>query len=391
MPDSCIRVLLISQDAADVERLRGAGNEAGARFHINHIEYLQALRAIDGASVADIAVIDLSKRQHGITQLIANLEAQSGGIPILAISRQNEANILDLIPAGITDYIKLTGDNWGDVCLAIGIAVARRRHDKAKGKFAGSFDSQGGISTPNTPDVDVNHMSRVGLAGQLAAGLAHELTQPVTAILNCATVALEQTQRDRISRDDLKQAVGEIMAASRRAAEIIKRMRAFVRKQPPRSRRIAINSLVEGVASLLEFRLREEGVIPDFQLSDRLPLAMADPVQIQQVIVNLMLNALDAMESIAPEQRVLKVATTAQDSGRKIFVSICDNGCGMSEDGMARLFEAFYSTKPNGMGVGLNISRSIIESHGGRLTASCNASGGMTFGFTIPAALDASS
>jgi PAS domain S-box-containing protein len=234
-------------------------------------------------------------------------------------------------------------------------------------------------------EAELAHFDRIHMMGQMASGLAHELNQPLGAILNYASVCLEPVESNTGLRETSVVAIREIMNETRRAGAIISRMRAFVRKQKPRSAPLEINALVKEAINILEFELRRQTIVPGLQLACGLPKVQADSVQIEQVLVNLIYNALEAMAEAGREEgNELKIQTALSKDGRLVEISVTDNGPGVSPGEMERLFEPFFTTKSLGLGMGLNISRSIVESHGGLLTAASNPGGGMRFSFSLP-------
>jgi PAS domain S-box-containing protein len=232
-------------------------------------------------------------------------------------------------------------------------------------------------------DAELAHLSRVTTMGQMASGLAHELNQPLAAILNYAKVCAGHLESNDGSAATARTAIEEVMNETRRAGAIITRMRSFVRKQLPVSIPVDINKLVRDSVNLMEFELRHQRIIPRFELAGSLPKVRADTVQLEQVLVNLILNALESMAENRSSENGLTLQTMLQHD-HSVQVSIIDTGAGMSPQALARLFEPFFTTKEKGLGMGLNISRTIIESHGGRLTATANPAGGMRFSFTLP-------
>jgi C4-dicarboxylate-specific signal transduction histidine kinase len=220
----------------------------------------------------------------------------------------------------------------------------------------------------------------------MASGLAHELNQPLGAILNYAAACLARLESGNASPQSIQQVLENVMVETRRAGQIIADMRAFVRKQQPKSRRVDVNELVEESLRLVQFELARRQVEPSVHLSPNLPDAMADSIQIQQVMVNLICNAIEATDQNAKKERTLAIRTGLKADGEQVELSVTDNGPGISQEILARIYDPFFTTKPNGLGMGLNISRSIIESHGGRLSASPIAEGGMRFSFTLPIA-----
>jgi two-component system sensor histidine kinase TtrS len=176
-----------------------------------------------------------------------------------------------------------------------------------------------------------------------------------------------------------------VTAQAERAAGIIKHLRGFLRKRDPQRTNASINELVRSAAGLVAFEARELGVGVRFELADELSPVEVDKVQIEQVILNLVRNGLEAMRDGAPDGKELLIRTSADGSSGEVSVAVRDAGRGLSADELDRVFEAFYTTKAGGMGMGLSISRSIIEAHGGRLWAAENPGGGTTFRFALPA------
>jgi two-component system sensor histidine kinase TtrS len=234
-------------------------------------------------------------------------------------------------------------------------------------------------------EMDLVYLSRVHTMGQMVSGLAHELNQPLGAISNYVAVCMAQLVSDHTDYQTLLTALNGVLTETRRAADLLGHMRTYVRKCQPRARPVDVNHLIERSLAMLQYQFRRQRVAPDVRLAENLPLGQADPLQIDQVLVNLICNALEAMEGVSPSARSLTIQS-GLDSGGLLFVSIADSGPGMTPEVLGRLFEPFFTTKPTGMGMGLNISRSIVENHGGRLSATRLEGGGTQFRFTLPAA-----
>ncbi len=227
------------------------------------------------------------------------------------------------------------------------------------------------------------HVSRVSMMGEMASSIAHELNQPLAAIANYAQGCVR-----RLSGDDYK--VGQIIAAlenisqqSTRSGEIIRRLRSFVSKGEPKRSRADINQIVQNAASLAYFEARKKGVILRLNLGNDLPPVNADVIQIEQVVLNLIRNAIEAMAKNLWNKRELRIHTWCRED-KEIEVAVWDTGHGLLPEDHKRLFDAFFTTKREGMGMGLSISRSIVEVHGGSLTANNNQGQGATFRFTLP-------
>jgi C4-dicarboxylate-specific signal transduction histidine kinase len=216
----------------------------------------------------------------------------------------------------------------------------------------------------------------------LAASIAHEVNQPLAAVVTNANACLRFMNHAVPDLDEARDAIRSIIRDGHRGSEVIERIRALVKKEQPSRTRVDINETVGNMVRLTPFVLH--GADLQVELAAQLPCVSADRVQLQQVLLNLMVNAIDAMKSVSDRPRILRVATKRHD-GNTVLVSVQDSGIGIEPEAMEQLFETFYTTKPDGMGMGLSISHSIIESHGGRLWANCNDGPGATFNFTLPA------
>ena len=231
---------------------------------------------------------------------------------------------------------------------------------------------------------ELAHVNRVTTAGQLAASIGHEVAQPVAASLTNANTALRWLAADPPELEETRLAVGRIVRDCRRASDIIGRIRALVRKEPPRRDRFDLNEMVLEVIALTATELRRSGISPRSRLAADLPAVAGDRIQLQQVMLNLILNAVEAMSGEREQSSELLV-TTEQDGPNSVCVAVCDSGPGVPPDKLGSLFEAFYTTKQGGMGMGLSICRSIVEAHGGRIWAQANQPRGAVFQFTLPA------
>ncbi len=231
------------------------------------------------------------------------------------------------------------------------------------------------------------HVCRLSTMGEMATGLAHELNQPLSAIANYANGCVRRLKLEERRSDDLIYAMDQINSQAARAGEIIRRLRQLVGKHLPVRSVVDVNNLVREVCSFVEFEARKAEVVIEQQLSfDRLPVR-ADLVQIEQVLLNLVRNALDALHEVPVEVRSLVIRTGFQ-GGDKIQVDVIDSGSGISEEVAEQLFQPFFTTKSGGMGMGLVISQSIIEDHKGSIEARQVSNGGSCFSITLPAYRD---
>jgi PAS domain S-box-containing protein len=231
--------------------------------------------------------------------------------------------------------------------------------------------------------LELAHANRIATLGQLSASIAHELNQPLTGIItNCATCSRMLTT-DPPDLDGAREAVRRTMRDGKRAADVVARLRALFNKKSPAFESVDLNEATREVIGLSLDEIQNCRVTVRAELAADLPFVRADRVQLQQVVLNLLRNALDAMNTVDDRPRALLIRTERQE-GDCVQLSVADSGVGFDPPAMARLFEPFYSTKNDGMGVGLSVSRSIIENHQGRLWAVPNVGAGATFLFSIP-------
>ena len=232
---------------------------------------------------------------------------------------------------------------------------------------------------------ELAHVNRVSALGELAGSLAHELNQPLMAILSNAQAASRFLVHQRVDLDEVRDIVKDIAGESRRAGEIIQRMRGMLRKDQMRTELVNLNETIPAVLGIMRSDLIVRNVAIGTELAPGLPLVCGDGVQLMQVLLNLIANACDAMGDKPSSERRLAIAT-GPDGGNVVEVSVSDRGRGIPPERLEQVFEPFFSTKPQGIGMGLAICRSIITMHGGRLWAENNTNGGATFHFKLPVA-----
>ena len=228
---------------------------------------------------------------------------------------------------------------------------------------------------------ELAHVTRVMTLGELTASIAHEVNQPLAAIVTNGNATLRWLAQPNLG--EARQAVHRIIKDSYRASEVIARVRTLVRKAPPRHDWIDLNEIILEVFALAENEARRNRVALKQDLPDDLPRVLGDRVQLQQVILNLVMNGMESIVKHNDGLRELSVASSNHESDT-VYVAVRDTGEGLDSTSLDRLFDAFFSTKPGGMGMGLAISRTIIESHGGRLWAAANSPQGAVFQFSLP-------
>jgi PAS domain S-box-containing protein len=232
-------------------------------------------------------------------------------------------------------------------------------------------------------EADLAHTNRVSTLGEMAASLAHEIKQPIAAAITSANSCIEWLAHEPPNLDRARAAAARIDKYGNRAAEIIDRIRSFYRKSPPQRELVDVNGIIQEMLTLLKSEATRHSIAMHTDLAAELSKIMVDRVQLQQVFMNLMLNAIEAMEDSGGE---LTVKSELQDG--QLQFSVSDTGVGLPKEKMEQIFSAFFTTKPQGSGMGLAISRSIVESHGGHLWATANDGRGATFHFTLPGAAE---
>jgi PAS domain S-box-containing protein len=231
--------------------------------------------------------------------------------------------------------------------------------------------------------MELAHANRVTTMGQLAASIAHEISQPVAATVTNAQAGLGWLGARPPDLEEIRQTFDSIVSDGMRASDVIGRIRALIKKAPAQMESLEVNAAVREVIALTRGEAVKNRVSVRTQLAEGLPLIQADRVQLQQVILNLIINAIEAMSSVGDGPRELQI-TTSRAASNSVLVSLRDSGPGLDPNSVEHVFEAFYTSKDKGMGMGLAICRSIIEAHGGRMWASVNESRGAVFQFTLP-------
>ena len=232
---------------------------------------------------------------------------------------------------------------------------------------------------------DLARMNRLSMMGELAASLAHEIAQPIGTARNNARAAMRFFDRSPPDLHQVREALACVVDDTDRAGDILDRIRDHIKKAPPRKERVDLNQAIIDVIALAQGVIIENGVSVQTRLTAGLPHVQADRVQVQQVVLNLILNAVEAMSLVKTGVRELAISTE-QYTAVTVLVAVSDAGPGIDLKHMERVFDAFYTTKPGGVGMGLSICRSIIDAHGGRLWAEANEPRGAVFQFTLSSA-----
>ena len=227
------------------------------------------------------------------------------------------------------------------------------------------------------------HVARVTTLGELTASIAHEVNQPLAAAVINGNACMRWLAADPPNLDEARQAAVRLAENANRASEIIAQVRALTKSSPPEKNWLQINDIIPATVLLIESEIRQNLISLKADISDDVPLVLGDRVQLQQVILNLILNAIEAMSLVPDEPREL-IISSAKNGSHGVQITVKDSGTGLELEDLDRLFDAFYTTKPGGMGMGLAISRSIVEAHGGRIWATPNSPRGAVLQFILP-------
>ena len=238
--------------------------------------------------------------------------------------------------------------------------------------------------------MELAHVTRVTMLGELTASIAHEVNQPLAAVIANAEACLRWLDRGTPNLDAARRSVEWVIDDGNRASEVIRRVRALANKTDIEKVPLDVNDVVRETIALVQRELISHQVSLRMELAPALSLILGDRIQLQQVIINLVMNGIEAMQSVTDRPREL-VIRSRQDETQQVLVSVTDCGVGISAENADRLFNAFFTTKSSGMGMGLSICRSIIEAHGGRLWGTANVPHGATFQFTLPVNADSAS
>ncbi len=231
---------------------------------------------------------------------------------------------------------------------------------------------------------ELAHVTRAMTMGELASSIAHEVNQPLAAIVTHGNAALRWLAGTPPNLDEVRESVGRIVRDGHRASEVVGRVRALFRKAATAKERFNINGLIRDVLALVPGELHRNRVRLRTELATGLPPVMGDRVQLQQVLLNLIINGIEAMSTVSDRQRELIIRSQRHEPDG-VLVAVEDSGVGIEAQNTAQIFDAFFTTKPEGLGMGLSISRTTVEAHGGRLWATPNDGQGATFKFTLQA------
>jgi PAS domain S-box-containing protein len=267
--------------------------------------------------------------------------------------------------------------------------VAHAMHDGSDGRqFVGAVmdvtETKRAQDQLQQAQANLAHVARVTMLGQLTASIGHEVNQPLASIVTNGEAAIRYLRREPPGLGEVRDALTSMIAEGKRASEVVRRIRSLIQKTTPQSAPLDINSVLAEGAALVQREIANKRIVLQLDLTPGLPEVMGDRVQLQQVIINLMINAIQAMADVDGRIRRLLVRSSLDEAG-SVVVAVQDSGEGLDPAKADHVFDAFYSTKPGGMGMGLSICRTIVDTHDGRIWASANDGPGATFRFSLPA------
>jgi C4-dicarboxylate-specific signal transduction histidine kinase len=368
-----VKVLIVEDRPEDTElmvrELRKARLAVDWRAVSSESAYLETL-----AWEPDVILSDFHLPQFNAFMALSILRQRRIDVPLIVVTGSiSEEIAVECIKRGAVDY--LLKDRMARLPAAVTSAVDEKQLRDEKRRAEEQLQQR---------LAELAHVSRLATMGELVSELAHELNQPLYAISNFAWACLNLTRSSTVENlPELTVWLEQICEQSQRAGEIIRRVYGFVRKSPTQARFVDLRELVQDCTSLLQVNLRQQQVEISLDLAADVPPVSVDPVQIQQVLINLMNNAIDAMADLPKGERQLRVRLFRR-ANEEAEVQVMDCGCGAGDIDLEQLFEAFFTTKTEGMGMGLAISRSIVEAHGGRLWAERNQERGLTFRLALP-------
>jgi C4-dicarboxylate-specific signal transduction histidine kinase len=385
-----VQVLVIEDSEVQIELISGMLRKHDAsRFDISVARNLKEGLNLLSAKPFDVVLLDLTLPDSAGLESCIQLSQAASDVSIVVLTGMDDEELaVSTLQHGAEDYL-VKGQITSQLLVrATRYAIERKKsrvelqraHDELEIRVQErTAELQQMQEAAALHQDELAHASRLDTLGEMASGLAHELNQPLMAIIGFTDHTLYMMRNDQGDSERCIELIEDAGKEAKRAGEIIKRMRRLVTKRSSQRRSVNLNKAVTETVPLIRPGLHVEILL---DLDEALPRVSIDRVQIQQVILNLARNAVQAMSSLDADHRELLLRTGTSDD--MVFVEVADTGPGMSVEDLERLFDPFFSRKPDGLGLGLSISRTIVDAHGGRLTVKKNDLTGLTFRLTLP-------
>ncbi len=373
--DPRLRILHLEDDATDSALVQETLEGGGLRCELTRVDTQAAFCERLAQGELDLILADYTLPSFDGFSALQLAKERRPEVPFIFVSGTLDEQVaIESLKVGATDYVFKTKMSRIVPSVRRALREAEERSRRAEAERA-----------LRATQAELAHLARVMTMGEMAASIAHEVNQPLSAIVLNGKACLRWLSRESPDLGEACAAVERIIGDATRAGDVIARVRGLTRKAATQKTRLDLNETIEQVVVLARAELHKHGVALRMELRRDLAPVLGDRVQLQQVLLNLFLNAIEAMTAAAGRPRELVVATADHDATQAL-VSVRDTGAGLDPQLRDRVFDAFYTTKPGGMGMGLPICRSIVQDHGGRLWAEANDGPGATFRFTVPKA-----
>lgn len=375
MPD-LLDILLIEDSETDrvlIERL--LRKAFGMRCRITQNSSLSAALGRLGSSRFDAVLVDLTLPDSTGPGVCDQIRDTCREVPVVVLTGVDDEQVaLQTLTRGAQEFLVKGQTDERMLARAVRYAIERKRSEVELQQAHRRLQQQ-------LHQAELAHLARLNTMGEMASGMAHELNQPLTSLVGFAESALAGLDSGNLSEEDLRHVLNRVVSESQRAAEIIRRLRRLVRKREPERSATNLNQVICEVLEIVEFDTEAARCDIQLDLAPGLPLVDADRVQIQQVLLNLVRNGIEAMDGLPEDERFLIVRSASDDT--RIRISVTDNGPVVDPETVSRLLEPYFTTKKSGLGLGLAICRTIIESHAGQLAVTSNPDRGLTVTFSL--------